>query len=325
MIKIGFLSLAHLHAAGYGRALGKLENVELVGVYDPDRLRGEAGAKKMQTAYFETAEELLQHVDGVIIASENSLHRQFTELAAARGVHILCEKPLATTMEDAQAMLDLCSLAGVKLQIAYPVRYNTSVRRVKEMVERGAIGEVLVICGTNRGKLPGGWFTDPELAGGGAVLDHTVHIIDLIRWIFKREFVSVYAEVDNLFYRQPIDDCGLLCLELEGGIFVTQDPSWSRPRNFPTWGDVTLRLIGTEGSIELDALAQNFLVYDAQNETVLERTFADDLDFLLIQDFVEMIAADRPPSITGLDGLKSLEVALGAYRSAELGAVVQLG
>ncbi len=108
-------------------------------------------------------------------------------MAAQHGVHVLCEKPIATTLEDARAMIASCERAQVKLMIAYPpVRYNTPVLRVKEMVERGAVGEVLAIRGTNHGRLPGGWFVEPELSGGGAVLDHTVHVIDLIRWIFQK-------------------------------------------------------------------------------------------------------------------------------------------
>ncbi len=324
MIKVGFLSLAHMHAASYGRALHKRDDVELVGVYDPDRKRGEKGAEQMGTAYFARAEELLGQVDAAIVCSENSLHRKFTELAAQHGVHVLCEKPIATTLEDARAMIAACERAQVKLMIAYPVRYNTPVLRVKEMVERGAVGEVLAIRGTNHGRLPGGWFVEPELSGGGAVLDHTVHVIDLIRWIFQKEFVSVYAEVDSLLYDEDIDDCGLLSLELEGGIFVTQDPSWSRPATYPTWGNVTLKIMGTAGIIHLDAFAQNFLVYNDRENRISEKSFTENMDAGLIADFIEMIKEDRPPSVTGDDGLKSLQVALAAYESARLQRPVQL-
>ncbi len=324
MVKVGLLSLAHMHAASYGRALYKRKDVELVGVYDPDEKRGRDGAAEMNTAYFSQAEELLGQIDAAIVCSENSLHRQFTELAAEHGVHVLCEKPIATTIQDAQAMIAACERAGVKLMIAYPVRYNTPVRRIKEMVERGEIGDILAIRGTNNGRLPGGWFLDPELSGGGAVLDHTVHVIDLIRWILQKEFVSVYAEVDSILYNRGIDDCGLLSLELEGGIFVTQDPSWSRPASFPTWGNVTLKFVGTEGVLHLDAFAQNFLVYNDRENRVSEQTFTEDMDQGLIADFIDMIKEDRDPNITGYDGLQSLKVALAAYESARLKQPVAL-
>src|SRR5438094_400261 len=121
--------------------------------------------------------------------------------------------------------------------------YAQSLRELPDAelmaIADGAIGEVLAVKGTNHGSLPPGWLTDPALAGGGAVMDHTVHVADLLRWILEREFVSVYAEIDTLLHPGlPVDDCGTLLLEMEGGVFASLDPSWSRPRTFPTWGDV---------------------------------------------------------------------------------------
>ena len=126
----------------------------------------------------------------------------------------------------------------------------------------------------------------------------------------------MYAEVDNMLWDTGIDDCGMLSMELEDGTIVTQDPSWSRPMTFPTWGNVTMRIIGTQGMIDLDAFAQNFVVYDDAHRKVSERSFAEDMDLGLIQDFIQMIVEDREPTITGYDGLKALEVAL-AHRSAQ--------
>ena len=317
VVRVGFLSLAHMHAQSYARALNSLDNCELVGIYDPDHERGIEGAQEMGTEFFADPAKLLAGLDGVIICSENNRHREFTELAARHGCHILCEKPIATTMQDGQAMIDICKEANVQLQIAFPVRFMTPVMQVKEMLARGAIGEVLAISGTNHGQMPGGWFVDPEASGGGAVMDHTVHVVDLIRWFLGREFISVYAEADTLLWDVDIDDCGMLSMELEGGVIVTQDPSWSRPRTNPTWGDVTLEITGTKGVIHLDAFAQNFVVYDDLAGQIQERSFAEDMDFGLIKDFISMIAEDREPSITGFDGLKAMEVALAAYKSAQ--------
>jgi predicted dehydrogenase len=307
-----------MHARSYARALDSLADCTLVGVYDTDPERGAQGAQELNTTFFADPTELLAQVDAVIVCSENNLHRELSELAAEHGCHVLCEKPIATTMEDGLAIIEACRRHHVKLQIAFPVRFVTPVRRVKEMLDRGEIGEVLAISGTNHGQMPGGWFVDPVLAGGGAVMDHTVHVVDLIRWFLGKEFVSVYAEVDQMLWDVDIDDCGMLSMELEGGIIVTQDPSWSRARTNPTWGDVTLEITGTKGVIHLDAYAQNFVVYDDVKNKISEHSFAEDMDFGLVADFISMIQEDREPSITGLDGLKALEVALAAYESARL-------
>ncbi|HKM43685.1 MAG TPA: Gfo/Idh/MocA family oxidoreductase [Limnochordia bacterium] len=324
IVKIGILSLAHMHAHSYARALHSMTDCTLVGVYDSDPKRGAEGAKEMNTTFYANPLELLAQVDAVIICSENNRHREFTELAAEHGCHILCEKPIATTMEDGQAIIDVCQRHNVKLQIAFPVRFATPVMRVKEMLDQKTIGDVLAITGTNHGQMPGGWFIDPILSGGGAVMDHTVHVVDLIRWFLGKEFVSVYAEADQMLWDVDIDDCGMLSMELEGGIIVTQDPSWSRPRTNPTWGDVTLEITGTKGVIELDAFAQNFMVYDDVENKVSQQSFAEDMDFGLIADFISMIKDDREPSITGFDGLKALEVALAAYESAQLKKPIQI-
>lgn len=317
MVKFGFMSIAHMHAFSYGEVLNNLPGAELVGIFDLDHARGTLGAKKMSTSFFADASDLLKQVDAVIICSENSLHREYTELAASHGVHVLCEKPIATNLEDAKSMIDVCEKAGVKLQIAFPVRFNTPVRRVKEMLEREAIGDILAIRGTNHGKMPGSWFVDPKLAGGGAIMDHTVHVVDIIRWLMGKEFTSVFAEVDNLLYDVDIDDCGMLSMELEGGIFVTHDPSWSRPATFPTWGNVTLEIIGTDGVINLDAFAQNFLVYADKENRLMQKSFTEDMNYALITDFLEMIEENGEPSITGFDGLQALKVVLAAYKSSE--------
>ncbi len=123
MTRIGILSVAHLHASSYAAALQQLPGVEFVGVSDEDAERGQAFADKFATRFFpDHAALLAEGLDGVIICSENIYHRPLTELAAPATRHILCEKPIATTVEDAQAMIDVCVQHSAKLQIAFPVR-----------------------------------------------------------------------------------------------------------------------------------------------------------------------------------------------------------
>lgn len=324
MVRIGIISLAHMHAYSYASAVNRLPNARLVGIYDENPERGKKGAAQFETQFFQDPEELLENIDAVIICSENSFHRKWTELAAKNGKDILCEKPIATTVEDAQAMIKACEEAQVRLQIAFPVRFSTPIMRVKAMLDEGAIGELLAVRGTNRGQMPGGWFIDKELAGGGAVLDHTVHVVDVVRWFTGKEVVSVYAEVDTLLHDVDIDDCGMLCLELEGGIPFTQDPSWSRPKSFHTWGDVTLELVGTKGTIYVDAMAQSLTAYHDGAGKMVTQPYTEDMDLALIADFVDMVETGRSPSITGFDGLQAMAVGLAAYESAKRGQPVLL-
>lgn len=326
-LKIGILSFAHMHACSYAHEIVAHPDAVLAGVADPDPERGRRMAEQYGARYFESQEELLgTGLDGVVVASENVHHRAMVEAAANAGVKaILCEKPLATTVEDAQAMVDLCAARGVKLATAFPCRYSPAYQRMRQQVQAGAIGDVVAIRGTNHGRMPGGWFTDKALSGGGAVIDHTVHVADLNRWLLGREATDVYAEIGNGFYHQDWDDTGFLTIGYEGGVFATLDTSWSRPDTYPTWGDVTLQVVGTAGVIDLDMFAQNVVVYDNSVGRGAWSNWGSGTDAGLLADFLGLIAgSDARDLATGEDGLQAVRVALAAYRSAEIGEPVSI-
>ena len=324
-LRIGILSFAHMHAVSYAEALAGHPDAVLVGLADPDSQRGQAMAARFGTTYFPSAAALLdRQLDGVIVTSENVHHRRFVEMAAAANVKaILCEKPLATTAEDARAMIAACAAANVKLATAFPCRYSPAFQRLQAQVQAGAIGDVLAIRGTNHGMMPGGWFIDTALSGGGAVLDHSVHVADLNRRLLGREAVEVYAEIGNGFYHQAWDDTGFLSIGYEGGVFATLDTSWSRPKTSPTWGDVTLQVVGAEGVLDLDMFAQNLVHYDDRAGRVSWVPWGSGTDAGLVADFLRLVSGQSAPNLaTGEDGLRALSVALAAYRSAEAGEPV---
>lgn len=315
-MKVGIISFAHPHAYGYADSLGKIDGVEIVGIADDDQKRGENAAAKYNTKFFKGHEELLQQdLDAVIITSENSKHREHVVAAAKAGKHILCEKPLATKVEDAKEMIEVCKQNQVILQTAFPVRFNSAVVRTKKIIENGELGQIFAIKGTNRGTNPGGWFVDQAKSGGGAVIDHTVHVVDLMRWFIGAEVKEVYAEIDNTISSGSIDDCGILNIEFENDVFSTLDCSWSRNETYPTWGDVTLEIIGSEGNLRVDAFAQKLDVYAPDG--VNWNYWGDNMDFELVNDFLTSVSNGKEPSISGFDGLKALEVALAAYESSE--------
>jgi len=319
MIRVGMLSFAHMHAASYAECIGQIEGAEIAGVYDRDKARGRTMAQNFHTDFYDKLEVFFgADLDAVIVCSENSRHRELAVAAAEAGKHVLCEKPIATTVEDAEAIIAACEANDVKLQVAFPCRFLLAITRAKQIVDAGKLGRILAIKGTNHGTMPGGWFTDKALAGGGAVMDHTVHVADLMRWFLGAEVTEVYAEVGNMIYDDHFDDCGTLTMTFDNGVFATLDPSWSRNRAYPTWGDVTMAITGTEGVLCVDALNQKVMLYDAEEGTGREVCVADNMDLFLIRDFIECISQDRAPSITGRDGLEAMRVALAAYESGEL-------
>ncbi len=323
--RLGIMSFAHLHAFSYAACCRDLPQVDFVGVWDDDAERGAQMAAQYGTTFFADAAELLARVDGVIVTSENAHHHRDVLAAAAAGVHVLCEKPIAVSVPQAQEMIERCAAAGVKLMIAFPCRYSAAYQAALAAVRAGELGELVSIMGTNRGRNPGGWFNDVRLAGGGAVMDHTVHVVDLMRTFLGQEVVKVYAEIDTRLDRSlQCDDCGILSMTFAGGCVATLDASWSRPPHYPIWGDVTMTIVGTGGNIWLDLFSEHVDYYANAERSYTWASYGDNLDELMVLDFVRCVTTDAPPPITGYDGLKAMEVALGAYRSAQTGKPVAL-
>ncbi|GAB2567370.1 Gfo/Idh/MocA family protein [Gracilibacillus alcaliphilus] len=324
-MKIGMISFAHIHASAYAHYLELHPEAEIAGIWDDDSTRGTEMAEKYNTDFYQDLAQLLAaDIDAVVICSENVNHKQHVVAAAQAGKHILCEKPIATNIDDAKEMIDTCKQENVILQIAYPVRFSPVMQQVKQMIEAKEIGEVVAINGTNHGQMPGGWFIDKALSGGGAATDHIVHLLDVTRWLLQDEVKNIYAELDTKFHNIDVEDCGMVSIEMESGVIFTIDPSWSRPKVFPTWGDVTMEIIGTEGSLTVDAFKQHFLLYNDQAQNVQQLPWVDDMDQVLIADFIECVQMNRQPSITGEDGLRALEAVKGAYQAAAANRVVTL-
>lgn len=323
-VSVGILSAAHVHTGGFAARLADAEGVEFVGITDDDPERGQKAATTHDTEFLEPV-DLLESIDGAIVCSTNTAHLQWVERAAEYGVHILCEKPLATTIEDARAIVDLCDSAGVQLGLCMPLPFSIPARRAQAAYEDGEIGDLRVAIGTNRAWLRNrhltGWSADPEHAGGGAVMDHTVHIVNLVRWITGEEVVEVYAELATMHNDLVVEDINVLSMELSGGGVFTLDGSWDRPDDWDYWGDATLNLIGTDGEISVDCFDQT-LKRTREGEGVDKVYWGGIPDDGLLRDFVESIENDRPPLVSGEDGLRETAVIVAAYESNERGEPV---
>jgi predicted dehydrogenase len=329
-IRLGILSLAHLHAEGYLEIIGRLPGVELVGLWDEDGPRGAEAASAHGTRAFATEADLLvAGLDGVIVCSVSSQHRRLAELAAAAGVHVLCEKPLATRVEDARAIVAACAAADVRLMTAFPMRFSPVLRALRGSVRTGTVGEVVCLEGVNTAEMPDvhrAWFVDPVLAGGGAVMDHVVHLADLYRWILADEVVEVYAVANRILQDgfAGVETGGLVSLRFSEGVIATIDCSWSKPRSYPTWGGLALEVVGTTGVVTSDAFRQHLVVHGRPDDGISWPFWGSDPNAGMLAEFVAAIREGREPAITGLDGLRALEIVEAAYRSIGSGTPVQI-
>lgn len=328
-VRIGVLSTEHIHAASYIRLLAKMPTVDFAGIWDADPARAESAAKLVGTLAFPTAEALLDAVDGVVIASTNVDHLELVERAAAAGVDVLCDKPLATTVADAEAIVAVCDRAGVRLMTAFPMRFSPAMRSLKSSVRSGALGTIVCLEGVNSSRMPDNlapWFVDPARSGGGALMDHVVHLADLYRWILRDEVVEVYA-VANRILRERFDRVetgGLVMLRFSGGVFATIDCSWSKPPSYPTWGGLAIDAVGTAGVIRADGFRQRLAIYGGPGTGVAWPSWGPDEDQGTLDEFVAAISEGRAAAVSGVDGLRAVEIVAAAYRSIETGAPVEL-
>ena len=324
-MRAGIFGVGHVHSESYVGNLRDSPGVEFVGASDTDpAMLADWTARHDAFAYASDEELIAAGVDFGIVCSPTNAHLPTVERMAAAGVHVLCEKPLATNAADAHRIVEVCEQAGVKLMTAFPMRFSPSLTTGAEWIETGRIGKVVAITGTNRGHLPtdyAPWFADPELAGGGAVMDHTVHLADVMRWWLGVEPDEVYAETNHILHPQvDVETGGLVTLGFGNGVFATIDCSWSRPHNFPTWGGLEIEVVGTAGVFTIDAFAQRFDLWSQGRTSWVD--WGSDTNQLMIDHFAGAVRGEHEVFVTGTDGLRATEVALAAYRSAAAGQPV---
>jgi predicted dehydrogenase len=305
--------------------LSKENGLEPAGIYDDNPERGQQAAERYGTTWFNSLEALIENgAEGLIICSENSKHHDHCITACKAGVHVLCEKPIATRLSDAREMIAAADAANVVLKIAFTTRFTRAAQELRAVVRADDIGDIVSLAGMNRGQNPGGWFVDPEVAGGGSMMDHIVHQLDFARWLSGLEPRRVYAEQDTFFGDIPSEDAGLVLVEFDGGVPLTIDASWSRPPQFPTWGDNIVEINGARRSLYVDTQAARVTKIADGPRTAVYVPYGNTVSGDMIMDFVR--AAGGQPSIgaTGEDGYAALEVALAAYQSVRTGRSISL-
>lgn len=193
-------------------------------------------------------------LDAVYIATPNHLHRPLTEAAARAGKHVLCEKPMATTAEDAEAMVRACRDAGVQYGTAFDQRFQARHRKLQELAASGALGTITAArvhyaCWTPGDWVPptqeshDNWRVDPARAGGGAFIDLAPHGLDLLQWILGEPLTEVGCLLQRRVFDYPVDDGAALMGRFEGGALLTMNIAYNCPDAFPRR---TLEVIGTD-------------------------------------------------------------------------------
>ncbi len=191
-LPVVILGAGHVHALSYVRRLQAHPDVELVGIYDQTPSTARHLSEEAGTVAFGSVADALDKARAVAVCPEPTRQLALVQAAAAEELPVLCEKPFGTNFAEATALLQLSK--RVPVSVALPVRYHPAAVKLKVAVQSGALGAAAAVWATNRNSFPGGWFADRSLAGGGCLLDHLVHVADLVRWIWGTELVSATAE-----------------------------------------------------------------------------------------------------------------------------------
>lgn len=318
-LRIGVAGLGHVHVPHYLRTIPHLDGAVLACIYDDDAELAKGLGAEHGLPVAGSLDDLLSAVDAVVVSGHHRGFRRLVVAAAGAGRPVLCEKPLGTGVEEAAEMVSACRSAGVSLSVCLPVRYDPGATELRRLYRSGELGDVLAVAGTNHGPFPGGFFGDPALAGGGALMDHTVHVVDLLRWIWGEEVVAVYAQTATRHHLElAVDDSALILGRLAGGTVFSLDPSWSRPEGMPGGLDLVMEVTGTKANARFDLFFADAYWYGSGGEVRQVRRGAD-CERMLLDDWLAAVREDREPPITGEDGLAATAVVAAAYESARTG------
>ncbi|MDM0110953.1 Gfo/Idh/MocA family oxidoreductase [Variovorax sp. J22R133] len=294
---------------------------EIVGVLSSDPARGAAFAERHGIASSTTSlDELLARPDvgAVYISTTNELHAPQAIAAARAGKHVLCEKPLALTLQDARAIVDACHAAGVVLGTNHHLRNAAAHQAIRQLVREGSIGQPLFARVFHAVQLPEhlqGWRVHKPDAGGGVVLDITVHDADTLRFILDAEPVEVVAMTQG---SGPVEDGVMAVLRFDNGVLAQLHDAFN-----VAYAGTGIEIHGTSGSIiGRDVMTQAPIgqvmlrTQDGEREVLLAPR---DLYTHSLAEFAQAVRGNGAPSASGEDGIRSLAAALAVLEASRTG------
>lgn len=343
-VRVGIIGAGNIAQNQHIPAYLKQKDVELVGICDINEERAKEVAAKYNMKYAtKDFNDLLalDEIDAVSVCTWNNAHAEIAIAAANAGKHVLCEKPMAMNVIEAEAMLKAAEKNGKTFMLGFVNRFRADSKVIKAMADAGKYGEIYFAKAgwLRRRGTPLGWFTDISKSGGGPVIDIGVHVIDLT-WYFmgkpkpisvsstihkkigdyKTKGVSrwVALDIDNLVYNVEDSACGFI--RFENGATMNFDVSWAiNGKNTGIFSDI----FGTKAGASLNPLKifgeeEDYLV-DSSPIAKDEDSFANE-----IRHFIDCVKENKKPIVPAEDGLLVQKMLNGIYASAEAGKEILL-
>lgn len=286
-----------------------------------ERARQVATELEIEHSY-RSLEDMLEHKDlqAVLIATPDKFHAQAIRIAAAAGKDILCEKPLATNLPDAYAALQAVAKAGVRLQIGFMRRYDTAYAAAMKRIEAGEIGEPVVFKSLGRDKDVPPLAAYQSNVNGMLFYNNTIHDFDLARWLVRDEVTEVQAYT-TVAIRPEVAQyhdvvAGVVNLKYARGAIGNIESYVQAIYGY----DVRTEIVGSKGSIFVGSVTQTpaaFLTANGRTQPLADHFLTRFADAYLaeVRDFVQNMVNNRPPQVSGEDGLNALAIAVAAESS----------
>jgi len=335
VIGSGFIGNIHVDA------LKHVPDAEIVGVASktPGKAAEFAETRGIPNAYEDYRELLARDdVDAVTVGVPNYLHEEVVTAAAEAGKHIMCEKPFARTIQEAERMLSAVREAGVKLVYGEMLCFAPKYVRAKRLVDEGALGDVFLVKQSEEHDGPHSpWFWDVSLSGGGVLLDMGCHSIEFARWILDRPQVkSVTAQMGTFMHGDKTqgEDHSLCIVEFENGALGVAENSWAKTGGiddqaeiYGTQGQTRANLIHGNALLTHSKVGYGYAVEKADTTTGWTFTgFEEEWNYGFpqeMQHFVNVVKGLEEPVETGEDGLEVLKIIYAAYQSAGEGRRIE--
>ncbi len=309
LLRVGVVGVGVM-GSNHARVLAELPGVELVAIADPDRRHADYVARALGTKSVDSVDALVPlGVDAVTIAAPTHLHHDIALACIKRGIHVLVEKPIASTIEEGRSIVDAARRAGVTLMVGHVERFNPAVETIKEAI-RGE--KILSISITRVGPFP------PRMSNVGVVIDLAVHDIDLIRWFTDSDIVDVQPLMASAVAER--EDIALLQFRTASGVLAQINTNWLTP-----FKARTVHVATRDKYIIADLLTRQvtecfgFQPDGSYSMRHLSVGYAEPLRAELIA-FATAIRTGAEPAVTGEQGVASLEIAMRCLRDHQSAA-----
>src|ERR1700690_2030642 len=299
LLRIGVIGVGVM-GSNHARVLTGLPGAELIGVADPDRKQVDFVARTLGCAAFSDVAELLDaKVDAITIAAPTHLHRDIALACIARGVHVMVEKPIASSVEEGREIIAAARRVGVTLMVGHVERFNPAVEAIKDAIRNE---DILSIAITRVGPFP------PRMSNVGVVIDLAVHDIDLIRWFTDSDIVEVQPQLSSAVAER--EDIALLQFRTASGVLAHINTNWLTPFKARSVTVATKPKYIT-GDLLTRQVTEGFGFQPDGSYSMRHLPVGHDEPLRAeLQAFISAIRLSERPAVTGEEAVASLEIAI---------------